>query len=324
MAGTGNVDLRIFYIRYAMTENMSIRNYTGNDLKAFTELFNVVNGLVGTNKARDAENIEWMLSQPSCNPQTNCFLSYSKDALTGFLLIVPELPISRIVATGGVSPLYRNHGLGTMFTNLAIKLATQLGASVLHVQAAQKGVTAQRMLNGLGFRSARHYLQMRWVESELVDIPLPSNYIIREFRLNQDESTLVRLQNITFGDHWGFCPNTIEDIHAKVRQNSSASPGILFVCDDSDEVAAYIWTTRNTNEAGSIGWISMTGVHPLYRGRGLGMAIVVAGLKYLKELGINRVELEVDFENIAARELYLKLGFIKTAETLWYEKLLTP
>ena len=64
----------------------------------------------------------------------------------------------------------------------------------------------------------------------------------------------------------------------------------------------------------------MTGVHPDYRGRRLGRAVVAAGMQHLKRGRVDRIELEVDSENNAARELYLKLGFRKDRETVWFEK----
>ena len=70
----------------------------------------------------------------------------------------------------------------------------------------------------------------------------------------------------------------------------------------------------------SSGVIAMTGVHPDYRGRGIGRAVVTAGIAYLVERGASFVELEVDAENTPARELYLKLGFREVGRSVWYEK----
>ena len=72
--------------------------------------------------------------------------------------------------------------------------------------------------------------------------------------------------------------------------------------------------------AASSGIIAMTGVHPDYRGRGIGRAVVTAGIAYLVERGAAAVELEVDSENAPARELYLNLGFRKVSRSVWYEK----
>ena len=89
---------------------------------------------------------------------------------------------------------------------------------------------------------------------------------------------------------------------------------------DGERPIAYNWTFISSNGTSSVGFVSMTGVHPDYRGKGLGRSVVVAGMQYLKAKGVNAVELEVDYENPAARELYLKLGFQKIGETVWFEK----
>ena len=64
----------------------------------------------------------------------------------------------------------------------------------------------------------------------------------------------------------------------------------------------------------------MTGVDPVYRGRKLGKAIVLAGMDYLKAKNISQIALEVDSDNVVARNLYNQLGFKITARTLWFEK----
>ena len=131
----------------------------------------------------------------------------------------------------------------------------------------------------------------------------------------EEEEALTELQNAAFGDTWGFCPNTVEEISASVRLDRSDPRGIILVIENGDPVA-YCWTTR----AGNIGWISMAGARPDHRGKGVGRSAVVAGMAYLEDTGVDGVELEVAAENPPARELYLKLGFRKMSETVWYEK----
>ena len=88
---------------------------------------------------------------------------------------------------------------------------------------------------------------------------------------------------------------------------------------DGEKPAAYNWTLRNKNARGHVGFVSMTGVHPSYRGGGLGTAIVVSGMEHLISRGVDAIELEVDAENIPARELYLKLGYRRVHHSVWYE-----
>ncbi len=89
----------------------------------------------------------------------------------------------------------------------------------------------------------------------------------------------------------------------------------MFIAND-DVVAGYNWTLRS----GRTGWVSMTGVSAAFRGRGLGQAVVLAGMEYLRSRDVEAIELEVDYDNTPARELYLKLGFETVSQTLWYEK----
>jgi ribosomal protein S18 acetylase RimI-like enzyme len=50
------------------------------------------------------------------------------------------------------------------------------------------------------------------------------------------------------------------------------------------------------------------GIKKDYQGRGLGMKLAIASLKFIKEKGM-QVKLEVHKENIAAKKLYEKTGF---------------
>ena len=99
-----------------------------------------------------------------------------------------------------------------------------------------------------------------------------------------------------------------------------SDPDGIFIASDSSQPISYCWTSIASNEFGSIGWISMTGVHPKYRLRGVGNTIIVAGMNYLKGKNVSSVYLEVAENNLSARNLYLKLGFKKISETIWYEK----
>ena len=66
----------------------------------------------------------------------------------------------------------------------------------------------------------------------------------------------------------------------------------------------------------------MMGVDPNYRGKGLGKAVLLAGLTYLKGKEIKLAQLTVDSENKAACSLYKSVGFETRSTTVWYEKAL--
>ena len=141
----------------------------------------------------------------------------------------------------------------------------------------------------------RRYLDLVWSGAS---VPLPgvdAGYSVRCFE-NGDERTLTELQNACFAGSWGFCPNTVEETAAKLAFGTSFPCGIVFV-EHGGRPVAYAWTFMS----GVTGWIGMTGVHPDYRGRGLGKAALTAGMTYLAENGAKTVRLEVDDLNAAAK-----------------------
>ncbi len=304
-----------------LSSMVTIRRFRWEDLPQWTDLFNEINGFAGSERAWDVELIRQFLSLPACEPEENCFVAESDGSLVGFALIAPELPIGRAVASGGVVDSHRGRRIGRSLVEVAVQHARALGALVLHVQAPPDSAAARHLLGSSGFRAVRTYSVMRWEGEEVPAPELPPGFGLRSLRAAQDEGSLTRLQNAAFGGSWGFCPNTVDEIEARLNLNTSDPEGVIFVTN-RDRLVAYIWTTRTAGSGNPIGCIGMTGVHPDCRGKGLGRAIVLAGLKYLVSNGIRTVELEVDEQNARAKEMYLSLGFRKVREALWYEKAL--
>ena len=302
-----------------MTSYARIRTFRWEDLERYTHLLNEVGGITNTEKAYHPDYMRQFLSQPSFEPEKHCFLAESEDTLVGYMLISPEPPLDRVVASGGVLESHRNAGIGLLLLRAGVEHGRELGASLVHSETPANSAAGHHILESEGFYPVKRFWQMRWTGDELPPVELPDGFAVRPFRLGQDEETLTSLQNEAFGQNWGFSPNTVEQISARVRLSRCDPEGIVFVVE-GDRVAGYNWTLRESNEAGSTGWVSMTGVHSEYRGKGLGTAVVLAGMEYLRGEGVEGIELEVDSDNTPARELYLKLGYRTVSQTLWYEK----
>jgi ribosomal protein S18 acetylase RimI-like enzyme len=58
----------------------------------------------------------------------------------------------------------------------------------------------------------------------------------------------------------------------------------------------------------------------LYQRRGLGKAMVTAGLQGLKERGVSIAQLSTGSNNIPMQRLAKSLGFTRTSEKLWFSK----
>ena len=159
---------------------------------------------------------------------------------------------------------------------------------MLHVQAESASASARRLLEACGFQPVRTYYRMTW-ERESVPAPeLPPGFVIRSFGTQGDDEVLTHLQNDVFAGSWGFSPNSVEQIRARLKLKTSDLDGIIFATNRR-EPAAYNWTLRTAGRARSTGWISMTGVRPDHRERGLGRAVLLAGMQFLKSKGVNRI-----------------------------------
>ena len=305
-------------------DDITLRKFRWGDVESVTQLFTDIGGTGGTEKEVGSELVRQTLSHPSVSPETNLTLAYSYAGLIGYYQLFPEVPISRAVVAGGVLEAFRGRGLGRRLLRAAMEQVEALDVSVLHVQTSADADAACHLLESEGFEQVKDYWQMRWTPStssgrDLPELSLRPNFRLKPFALGEDEAMLTELQNAAFGQHWGFCPNTVEEIAARVRIANTDPGGIIFVMD-GDRPAGYNWTLRNENRFGKVGFVSMTGVHPEYRGNGLGTAVVVTGMEYLRQQGVDAIELEVDSENTPARELYLKLGYRQVHHSVWFER----
>lgn len=258
------------------------------------------------------------LSQPAVDPELNCFIANIDDEPSGMARVSPEPEIDRVVAEIAVLPRHRQRGVGRQLLDRVLERAAEVDASFLHIQVPVHSRGGRFLLEDSGFYATRRYWRLNASVGQIEKQSLPQGYSITHFELDRDEQMLTDLQNASFHGSWGFCPNTVDQIAAKVRLRPRETEDILLL-RDGDEVCGYNWTQR-TGEHGSItGIIGMTGVHPDYRGKGLGRVVVTAGIIHLSQKGASSVKLEVDHSNKPARELYLSLGFELAEETVWYE-----
>ena len=301
---------------------LRIRKFEWADLDAVAFLSNEISGVSGTARALDADGMRAVLSVPGCDPERHCFVAELDGAAVGYCLVSYEPPISRAVAAGGVLRAHRRGGVGGALLRHAVEHAAALGVGVLHVEAGADDAAARRLLESAGMVVVKSLWKMRWEGGAAPDVRLPDGFAVRSLVAGQDEAALTDLQNTAFAENWGFSPNTVEQINVRVRHNRGGPESILFIVEDGGEgaPAGYNWTVFVGEGETASGVVAMTGVHPHYRGRGLGRAVVAAGVAYLVERGASVVDLEVDSENAPARELYLKLGFRKMGSSVWYEK----
>ena len=290
-------------------------------LAPFTALVNAVQGLDATPRAFDPSFMEEWLRLPGRSAEDDCLLASAGDTLLGYMFVHQERPIKRIVLEGGVLPAYRGMGVGTRLFDWALDCGKRANATVAHASAREGDLEQAAFLEARGFTLVRHHEQLRWSGEAAPEPDLPEGFLFRPFQ-SGDEAGLTVVQNAAFRTQWGFSPNTVEQVAYSVNMSRS-DPGGVALLMAGDEVAGYCLTQTAEEKTHIVGSVLMVGVHPKHQGKGLGRAVLLCGIRSLLERGTHVVELTVDRDNAAARELYMSVGFVKTGGQEWYEATLT-
>lgn len=302
------------------SSNVVVIPFSWDILEEFRVLNNSIKGIVEQNDTRDVSNIYEWFTQPGLDPVQNCVIAQVDGDLIGYLIVVPELPIKRVVLEGGMVPGGDFEAGWEQLLNWGIARGRTIGALTAHFSVQHNSTNLVDIVKDYGFRHVRSYWKMRCEKKSEFGVDALRELSIRTFGMG-DEFLLAEIQNASFSGQWGFCPNTPDQIYHRVHMTGASPSDVIFLLQEQ-EVVGYCWTRIEGIRNDRTGFISMIGVHPTYRGSGLGRETLLAGMDHLWTEGVNAVELEVDSVNDPAREMYLSVGYLKSGDIFWYERLL--
>lgn len=303
-----------------------VRNYRPSDFEDYVKLSIEAEKLDATRRCISAQALSEGLGRPNYSPEQELFVVEMSGKIVGFIRITPELITRRVLIDCLVHPEHRRKGLAKKLLDYATRRAKELKAKVVQVDIRQDNVIAKKVFSRLGFRPVREFPELRL---QLDAVPFPDaahhNYVSRHLK-PREEAVLAQIQNRCFADTWGYNPNTTEEIAYSLRL-SHCSPEDVALIYDGDKPVGYCWTkidceteVADGKNGKRKGHILMIGVDPDYRGKEIGKIALRAGLAYLKNKGVQVVELRVDSENKVARALYRSAGFKTWTSSLCYEK----
>lgn len=105
----------------------------------------------------------------------------------------------------------------------------------------------------------------------------------------------------------------------EISERKDFVPGATWLVSRESEVSQAViplGTIQGLRSSAREGAIQNIGVHPDYRGQGLGRALIEAALGGFRAAGCHKAYLEVTVQNTAAIRLYERLGF-RRVETLF-------
>ncbi|WP_353987398.1 mycothiol synthase [Ruicaihuangia caeni] len=135
----------------------------------------------------------------------------------------------------------------------------------------------------------------------------PEGYLFDLFREGEDEAEWVALNARVFADHPEQGRITVETLAPRLAENGADD--FLVARDAGGRMRGYCWLKLGSDDQGEVGEVYVIGVDPGESGRGLGRALLEAGLARLRARGIRRSNLYVEADNEPALRLYRAFGY---------------
>ena len=161
----------------------------------------------------------------------------------------------------------------------------------------------------------RVLLQMRRPAADPLPEPeVAEGVALRTFEPGRDERAWLDVNARAFADHPEQGAWTIEDLREREREEWF-DPSGFFLAERDGRLVGFHWTKIHP---GGVGEVYVVGVDPEAQGLGLGRALTLTGLHYLRDAGLDQLMLYVDESNTAAVRLYESLGFTRYAVDVMY------
>jgi mycothiol synthase len=232
-----------------------------------------------------------------------------------------------------VHPAHRRRGVGTALVEALARVARQVPHATLDVWAHGDSAAAAALAARTGFARGRVLLHLRRsLASAAGDLPEPSwpaGVSVRTFEPGRDEAAWLALNARAFASHPEQGRWTERDLLPREAE-PWFDPAGFFLADRDGGLVGFHWTKVHgldpapppRTTAGPIGEVYVVGVDPEAGGGGLGRALTLAGLRYLRDTrGLPAVMLYADEDNVRAVRMYEWLGFSRYAVDTQYHAL---
>jgi mycothiol synthase len=212
-----------------------------------------------------------------------------------------------------VDPARRGQGTGRA---LVSALAARSGDRALRIWAHGDLPAARALARAAGLSRVRALWQMsRPLRDPLPEPSVPVDVRLRAFVPGRDEEEWLRVNARSFAHHPEQGAWTRSDLDLR-EQEDWFDPAGFFLAERSGRVVGFHWTRVHD---GALGEVYVVGVDPAEQGTGLGRALTLTGLRYLRDdRGLAEVMLYVDETNQAAVRMYESLGFERCATDVMY------
>jgi mycothiol synthase len=313
---------------------VQIRNYRDDDLPALVRLINEADRVDGAGYATTEAALAHRLAMPNCAPYERICLAEQDGRLIGWsmLWVRHEESLDRVIANGIVHPGYRRQGIGTAL----MRRVEEAGHSLRGVKPAFLEMSVREQVNGaaelalsLGMQPVRYFFYMECHDMLHLPAPVPPEGLrLRSYVVGQDDDPFIAAYNDGFSDHWGYVQHTLEDERHRIRAPGFQAEDNLLATDADGRIAGLCIVLVPQMDEDALQrnppLIDDLAVTHAHRRRGLGRALLLAGMRRIRDLGFSASALAVDADNAnKALGLYESVGFQVVARSTAFRGELT-
>ncbi len=320
---------------------LTVRTYQGEgDIPAIAALYRAASKVDGPEFHVSDDEMRQILSEPVPIAGENVFLFEAGKKLValGRTHLQQGAQESVFELHGLVHPEWRRRGIGAQVMARVEQRIQELLPAIrtptvhigVNADARHKG--RQRLYAQMGYRPVRYFYDM---ERRLarggawVDLPVPEppeGVVLRSMAERSDLRAVWQAANDAFRGQWGYMESSLEQWQRWI-DDPGYRPELWQVAWGAaqERVAGLclggIDADQNAMAGRTEGWIHVLGVCPAYRKRGLGRAVLLAGLAALQRAGAEWGMLSVDTDNpTGALRLYEGAGFRPARARIAYLK----
>jgi len=221
-----------------------------------------------------------------------------------------------------VHPNWRRYGVGSSLLTKVIERAYQLNASAIQIYANTRHPAALGFLQKHGFDSQGAYTELRLTEdAHLPPVIWPYGYAMRPYSEVQDLSILTQAMNLSYIPLWG---------HREVSENEMDSwlpdfdqQGLFLVFSEKGRVIGISRVepspARTLKNGVPTGYIDAPGIVPQHRRLDLYRALVLTGIRWLRDQGQTTIEMESWGDKLEVLKMYRELGFKDKRQLACYQ-----
>lgn len=226
-----------------------------------------------------------------------------------------------------VDPRYRGEGVGKQLLAKTVEICGENIRLWVHGYLP----AAHALATSFGFEKIRTVLQMKTKLDKILELPkLDPAIVVRSFLPGIDSTSWLELNNKAFKDHPEQGNWQLSDLNIRISEDWFNEKG-FFLAVKNEKLIGSTWTKihgshihAHTGETEphahpAIGEIYVTAVDPDYVGIGVGRALSITALNYLKYKGLDNAMLYVDSKNHRALNLYQSLGFTQSGLDILYK-----